>query len=58
MISVRISLHLNEAASVISQDKDTRNNHGLMVNTNERTGITTSKFPDAGFASGCCESGG
>ena len=34
----------DEAASVISQDKDTRNNHGLMVNTNERTGITTSKF--------------
>ena len=34
----------DEAASVISQDKDTRNNHGLMVNTNERTGITTPKF--------------
>ena len=34
----------DEAASVISQDKDTRNNHGLMVNTNERTGITTSKL--------------
>ena len=32
----------DEAASVISQDKDTRNNHGLMVNTNERTGITLS----------------
>ena len=34
----------DEAASVISQDKDTRNNHGLMVNTNESTGITTYKF--------------
>ena len=34
----------DDAASVISQDKDTRNNHGIMVNTNERTGITTSKF--------------
>ena len=34
----------DEAASVISQDKDTRNNHGLMVNTNESTGITTSKL--------------
>ena len=24
--------------------KDTRNNHGIMVNINEHSGITTSKF--------------
>lgn len=34
----------DEAALVISQDKDTRNNHGIMVNINQNTGITTSKF--------------
>lgn len=34
----------DEAASVISQDKDTRNNHGLMVNINQNSGVTTSKF--------------
>ena len=34
----------DEAAAVISQDKDTRNNHGIMVNVNEHSGITTSKF--------------
>ena len=34
----------DEAAAVISQDKDTRNNHGIMVNTNQNTGVTTSKF--------------
>ena len=32
------------AAAVISQDKDTRNNHGIMVNINENSGVTTSKF--------------
>ena len=34
----------DEAAAVISQDKDTRNNHGIMVNINENSGVTTSKF--------------
>ena len=34
----------DDAAAVISQDKDTRNNHGIMVNINENTGVTTSKF--------------
>lgn len=34
----------DDAAAVISQDKDTRNNHGIMVNTNENTGVATSKF--------------
>ena len=34
----------DDAAAVISQDKDTRNNHGIMVNINEHSGITTSKF--------------
>lgn len=33
-----------EAASALSHDKDTRNNHGLMVNIDGQTGITTSKF--------------
>ncbi|MDR0891148.1 MAG: peptidylprolyl isomerase [Mediterranea sp.] len=32
------------AASAISQDKDTRNNHGLMVNLNPETGVSTSRF--------------
>ncbi len=32
-----------EAVSVISDDKDTKNNHGLMANTS-RTGMRTSKF--------------
>ena len=32
------------AASALSQDKDTRNNHGLMVNTNSRDAMATSKF--------------
>ena len=30
----------DEAAAVISQDKDTRNNHGIMVNINENSGVT------------------
>ncbi len=34
----------DDAAAVLSQDKDTRNNHGLMVNVNENTGVTTSRF--------------
>ena len=34
----------DDAAAVISHDKDTRNNHGIMVNINENTGVTTSKF--------------
>ncbi|ERI85292.1 PPIC-type PPIASE domain protein [Bacteroides pyogenes F0041] len=34
----------DEAAAVISHDKDTRNNHGIMVNTNMNTGVTTSRF--------------
>lgn len=34
----------DDAATVLSQDKDTRNNHGLMVNVNENTGVTTSRF--------------
>ena len=34
----------DDAAAVISQDKDTRNNHGIMVNINENSGVTTSKF--------------
>ena len=33
-----------EAASVLSDDKDTRNNKGLMSNTNMQTGRITSKF--------------
>ena len=32
------------ATSALSQDKDTRNNHGLMVNTNSRDAMATSKF--------------
>ncbi|MDR0939523.1 MAG: peptidylprolyl isomerase [Mediterranea sp.] len=32
------------AAAAISQDKDTRNNHGLMVNYNPQTRISTSRF--------------
>ena len=34
----------DEAAAVISQDKDTRNNHGIRVNINAKSGVTTSKF--------------
>ena len=34
----------DEAAAVISHDKDTRNNHGIMVKINMNTGVTTSKF--------------
>ncbi len=34
----------DEAASVLSHDKDTRNNHGLMVNTNSQDAMATSKF--------------
>ncbi len=34
----------DDAAAVLSQDKDTRNNHGIMVNVDEETGVTTSKF--------------
>ena len=34
----------NEAVQVISDDKDTRNNHGLMVNANMQTGVQTSRF--------------
>lgn len=34
----------DEAASVISHDKDTRNNHGIMVNVSQTSGATTSKF--------------
>ena len=33
-----------EAASILSDDKDTRNNKGLMSNTNMQTGRITSKF--------------
>jgi peptidyl-prolyl cis-trans isomerase SurA len=33
-----------EAASLLSDDKDTRNNKGLMSNTNMQTGRITSKF--------------
>ena len=31
-------------AQEISDDKDTRNNHGIMVNTKERTGERTTRF--------------
>ncbi len=34
----------DEAASALSDDKDTRNNHGLMVNANQETGALTSRF--------------
>jgi len=34
----------DEAAAVISHDKDTRNNHGLMVNISQETGAATSRF--------------
>ena len=34
----------DEAAAYISHDKDTRNNHGIMVNVDNNTGVTTSKF--------------
>lgn len=34
----------DEAAAAISHDKDTRNNHGLMVNISPETGAATSKF--------------
>ena len=34
----------DEAASALSDDKDTRNNHGLMVNANQETGAMTSRF--------------
>ncbi len=33
-----------EAASALSHDKETRNNHGLMVNTNSNEAMATSKF--------------
>lgn len=32
------------AASALSHDKDTKNNHGLMVNFNRETGVSTTKF--------------
>ena len=34
----------DQAASVLSHDKDTRNNHGIMVNTNSNDAMATSKF--------------
>lgn len=34
----------DEAAAAISHDKETRNNHGLMVNISQETGTATSKF--------------
>ena len=34
----------DDAAAALSQDKDTRNNHGLMVNLDQNTGVSTSKF--------------
>ena len=34
----------DEAASALSDDKETRNNHGLMVNANQETGAMTSRF--------------
>jgi peptidyl-prolyl cis-trans isomerase SurA len=34
----------DDAAAALSQDKDTRNNHGLMVNTNSNDAAATSKF--------------
>ncbi len=34
----------DEAASFVSDDKDTKNNHGNMVNTNPQTGQRTIKF--------------
>ncbi|MBR1386923.1 MAG: peptidylprolyl isomerase [Alloprevotella sp.] len=33
-----------DAATFISDDKDTKNNHGLMNNYNERTGVSTARF--------------
>ncbi|MBR1889406.1 MAG: peptidylprolyl isomerase [Alloprevotella sp.] len=33
-----------QAATYISDDKDTKNNHGLMNNYNERTGVSTARF--------------
>ena len=34
----------DEAAAVLSEDKDTRNNKGLMANLDENTGALTSRF--------------
>lgn len=34
----------DEAAQVLSDDKDTRNNHGLMANVNQQTGIVSLRF--------------
>lgn len=34
----------DQAASILSSDKDTRNNNGLLSNTNMQTGVTTSRF--------------
>ena len=34
----------DDAAAALSHDKDTRNNHGLMVNTNSNDAMATSKF--------------
>lgn len=34
----------DEAAAMFSQDKDTRNNHGLLVNNNSYDALSTSKF--------------
>ncbi len=34
----------DDAASVLSHDKDTRNNHGLMVNMNSQEAMATSRF--------------
>ncbi len=33
-----------DAATLLSHDKDTRNNHGLLPNNNPNTGVSTSKF--------------
>lgn len=37
-------ISFEDAATVISDDKDTRNNHGLMAFTDQRTGSLTSHF--------------
>ena len=41
-----------DGATFISDDKDTRNNHGIMVNVNSEMGSRTSRFRDAGLAAG------
>ncbi|MBR6286777.1 MAG: peptidylprolyl isomerase [Bacteroidaceae bacterium] len=34
----------DDAAMVLSSDKETKNNHGILSNTNMQTGVTTSRF--------------